>query len=112
MVLLFQNLCFLLKIRDSLLSEAAVKGVADVISPVLITILTTIAAFLPLLYVGGIMGKFIKVYPVIISAALILSFLEAVFILPGHLAHIKDGKKKVPKKRFEKFAEGYKKTAA
>ena len=90
-------------------AEAAVKGVADVISPVLITILTTIAAFLPLLYVGGIMGKFIKVYPVIISAALILSFLEAVFILPGHLAHIKDGKKKIPKKRFEKFAEGYKK---
>ncbi len=90
-------------------AEAAVKGVADVISPVLITILTTIAAFLPLLYVGGIMGKFIKVYPVIISAALILSFLEAVFILPGHLAHIKDGKKKIPKKRFEIFAEGYKK---
>ena len=90
-------------------AEAAVKGVADVISPVLITILTTIAAFLPLLYVGGIMGKFIKVYPVIISAALILSFLEAVFILPGHLAHIKDVKKKTPKKRFEKFAEGYKK---
>ena len=89
--------------------ESAVKGVKDVISPVLITILTTIAAFLPLLYVSGVMGKFIKVYPVIISAALILSFFEAVFILPGHLAHIKEKKKKEPKKRFENFAELYKK---
>ena len=91
-------------------SEAALKGVTDVLSPVLITILTTIAAFLPLLYVGGVMGKFIKVYPVIISAALILSFMEAVFILPGHLAHSKDKKiKKESKNRFEIFSGSYKK---
>ncbi len=90
-------------------ADAAVKGVKDVLSPVLVTILTTIAAFLPLLYVGGIMGKFIRVYPVIISAALILSFLEAVFILPGHLAHIKNKKSKTIKNRFEKFAQLYKK---
>ncbi len=89
-------------------SEAALKGVTDVLSPVLITILTTIAAFLPLLYVGGVMGKFIKVYPVIISAALILSFMEAVFILPGHLAHSKKIKNK-RKNRFEIFSNSYKK---
>ncbi|MDX9801945.1 MAG: efflux RND transporter permease subunit [Spirochaetia bacterium] len=73
--------------------EATLAGVKEVLSPVVITILTTIAAFLPLLYISGTMGKFINVYPVIISAALILSFLEAVFILPGHLTHVK--KKKV-----------------
>ena len=89
-------------------SDAAVKGVADVLSPVLVTILTTIAAFLPLLYVGGIMGKFIMVYPVIISAALVLSFMEAVFILPAHLAHIKNKKNKPSKNRFEVFSEFYK----
>ena len=101
---------FTYKKQGMLPSEASLKGVTDVISPVLITILTTIAAFLPLLYVGGIMGKFIKVYPVIISAALILSFMEAVFILPGHLAHIK--KRKTEKKRkdhFEIFSTAYKK---
>ena len=103
---------FTFKKQGMLSSEASLKGVTDVISPVLITILTTIAAFMPLLYVGGIMGKFIKVYPVIISAALLLSFMEAVFILPGHLAHIKTKKKEKKKKRkdrFEIFASGYKK---
>ncbi len=89
--------------------KAALIGTKEVLAPVTVTILTTIVAFLPLLYVKGIMGKFIRPYPIIISAALIASFLEAVFFLPNHLSHGKKLKAK-PKKWFKPVIKVYKKT--
>lgn len=73
--------------------KAVIKGLKEVLAPVVITILTTIVAFLPLLAVGGKMGKFISIYPIIITVALAASFFEAVFLLPNHLAHGKVKKK-------------------
>lgn len=69
--------------------SAAVSGVTAMLPPVLVTTLTTIAAFIPMLAVKGMMGKFIYIFPVIITATLIASLIEALFILPSHLAHIK-----------------------
>ncbi len=89
-------------------SEAALLGTKEVLAPVTVTILTTIVAFLPLLYVKGIMGKFIRPYPIIISAALIASFLEAIFFLPNHLSHGKDIKSK-PKEWFNPVIKTYRK---
>ncbi|MCD6580060.1 efflux RND transporter permease subunit, partial [bacterium] len=88
--------------------DAAILGTKEVISPIIVTVLTTIVGFLPLLYVTGIMGKFISVYPIIIAAALIASFLEAVLFLPNHLAH---GKQRPIKETdwFTPFTKGYKK---
>ncbi|MBN1498966.1 MAG: efflux RND transporter permease subunit [Spirochaetes bacterium] len=70
-------------------NESIVNSVISILSPVTITILTTIAAFLPMFAIKGMMGKFIYIFPVIITASLIASFFEATFILPSHLAHIK-----------------------
>ena len=67
--------------------NAAVAGTKSVLAPVTVTIVSTIAAFLPLLTIKGMMGQFIKFFPIIISAMLIFSLFEAVFILPNHLAH-------------------------
>jgi multidrug efflux pump subunit AcrB len=67
--------------------DAAVAGVTEVGAPVLVTILTTVAAFLPLLAIKGMMGKFISVYPVIITVTLLASLVEAFLLLPNHLAH-------------------------
>jgi multidrug efflux pump subunit AcrB len=67
--------------------EAAITGTKEVFAPVLVSILTTIFAFLPILLIKGGMGKFIYIYPVIISAVLLFSLFEAVTILPNHLAH-------------------------
>ncbi|MCD6384796.1 efflux RND transporter permease subunit [Candidatus Sumerlaeota bacterium] len=67
--------------------QASIEGTAQVGWPVIMTILTTVVAFLPLFYVSGIMGKFIAVMPVAIIATLLFSLFEALFILPAHLAH-------------------------
>lgn len=65
--------------------QAAIKGAGEVIAPVAATIITTIAAFFPLMYLGGILGKFLRYIPLMVIVALCASVLEAFFILPSHL---------------------------
>lgn len=67
--------------------RAAIEGTAEVVPSVMASVTTTIIAFGPLLFVSGIMGKFISVLPFAVIAMLILSLLESIFILPCHLAH-------------------------
>jgi multidrug efflux pump subunit AcrB len=70
--------------------KAAVDGVSEVGMPVVAAILTTIVAFLPLFYVGGIMGKFISILPAVVIACLVVSLVECLFLLPAHLSHLPD----------------------
>ena len=72
--------------------QAAVEGAREMAVPVIFSVLTTIAAFLPLLHVSGIFGKFMFAIPVVVISVLAISLLEAIFILPSHLAHLKDRK--------------------
>ena len=67
--------------------QAAKEGVASVISPVIVSILTTIVAFLPMLTIGGVMGQFIRVFPIVVTAMLLASLFEATLMLPNHLGH-------------------------
>ena len=64
--------------------QAALRGTREIIAPVVAATLTTVVAFLPLLAIGGRMGEFVKVIPVVVSAALLGSLLEAFFVLPSH----------------------------
>lgn len=66
--------------------QAAVDGAYEIAGPVIFSVLTTVAAFLPLLFVSGIMGKFIKVIPFIVISILAVSLIESLFILPAHLS--------------------------
>jgi multidrug efflux pump subunit AcrB len=66
---------------------AAVDGTYEVLPSVVASITTTIIAFAPLLFVPGIMGKFIAVMPIAVISMLALSLFESAFILPCHLAH-------------------------
>ena len=68
-------------------AEAAVEGTVEVGRPVTATILTTVAAFLPILLVGGTTGNFMRPLPILVSVCLVVSLVEAVTILPAHLAH-------------------------
>jgi len=77
--------------------EASLKGVSEIFWPVLATVTTTIAAFLPILLMGGIWGDFIRAIPIVITIVLLASLFESVFILPSHLAHITLKKKEKPK---------------
>jgi len=67
--------------------EAVVEGTAGVMRPVLASILTTCAAFLPLYFFTGHFGQFIVYIPAIVFLMLGASMLESFFILPGHLFH-------------------------
>ena len=67
--------------------KAAVDGTYEVIPSVMASVTTTIIAFCPLLFVSGIMGKFIAVMPLAVIAMLVISLFESMFILPCHLAH-------------------------
>ena len=55
--------------------------------PVIFAVLTSVAAFSPLLTIPGTMGKFMKIIPQIVIATLIFSLVESLLILPAHLAH-------------------------
>ncbi|MEE2775945.1 MAG: efflux RND transporter permease subunit [Acidobacteriota bacterium] len=66
------------------LRRAAVFGAEQLMAPVIATVMTTVAAFLPLLLMTGMMGKVMGVIPVVICLALLASLLEAFFILPAH----------------------------
>jgi len=67
-------------------ARAAVDGTLEVGTPVVFSILTSVAAFTPLFFVEGMMGKFLGVIPVIVIAVLALSLVESLFILPAHLS--------------------------
>jgi len=71
------------------LLEAAIQGARDVAVPVTFSILTNIAAFAPLAFVPGIMGKIWRVIPLVVSSVFLISLLESLFVLPAHLAHTK-----------------------
>ena len=74
--------------------RAAIDGAREVYVPVIFAILTSIAAFSPLLTVEGSMGKIMELIPMIVILTLIFSLIESLFILPAHLAHAKIDTKK------------------
>lgn len=69
--------------------KAAVQGTKAVAGPVVFSVLTTVAAFLPLIFVPGTMGKFFGQIPAVVISVLMISLLESLFILPAHLGHTK-----------------------
>ncbi len=89
--------------------EAALVGTKEVFWPVLASTATTIAAFLPVLAIGGTMGAFVAVIPVVVSFALIGSLWEAYAVLPSHAAEMLKVKPKsrAESNRWRKGLEGY-----
>ena len=66
--------------------KAVMRGTAEVASPVIAFTATTIAAFLPLMLLPGIVGKFMRIIPIVVSLALVACLFEAFLILPSHMA--------------------------
>ena len=67
--------------------QASINGVKEVAQPVVFAILTTCIAFMPMLFVPGVMGKFFRVIPIVVISVLMISLVESLFILPAHLSH-------------------------
>lgn len=65
--------------------KAATAALKEVAAPVTTSVLTTMAAFLPLMLLPGILGEFMKVIPIVVTLALTISLLEAYWMLPAHV---------------------------
>ena len=69
---------------DSALSSVE-QGARRMLAPVLSSSLTTIAAFMPLLLIGGIIGSILRTIPIVVICVIIASLIESFLVLPGHL---------------------------
>ncbi|MCP4022735.1 MAG: efflux RND transporter permease subunit, partial [Desulfobacteraceae bacterium] len=67
--------------------QAVMDSMGQIGGPVLMAVTTTMVAFLPLMHIVGIMGKFIKIMPQTVICILAISLVEALIILPAHLEH-------------------------
>lgn len=67
--------------------DAAILGTKDVAKPVVFSILTTILAFVPLLFIPGETGKYWWPLPVVVIVVLAVSLFEALYILPSHVTN-------------------------
>ena len=66
---------------------AAIVGALGVRAPVTVGVLTTMAAFAPLLFLTGQFGQILGVVPIVVITVLTMSLVEVFFILPAHLSH-------------------------
>ncbi len=85
--------------------KAAVDGAMEVGLPVLAAVLTTVLAFIPLMFIDGVMGKFIRILPIVVISCLLLSLFESFAILPAHLSHL-------PREKLEPDHNGKPKTTS
>jgi multidrug efflux pump subunit AcrB len=76
--------------------QAAVVAAREMAMPVTFSILTTVAAFSPLFFVPGTMGKVFQMIPTVVISVLLLSLVESFFVLPAHLGH--DPGKRLPRR--------------
>jgi len=70
--------------------DAATKGAREVALPVVFSILTNIATFIPLYFVPGHIGIMFKMIPLVVCVVFMISLAESLFVLPAHLGHTKE----------------------
>ena len=89
--------------------KGSIEGAQEIVVPVVFAVLTTVAVFLPLIFVPGMMGKIMGVIPLIVIPCLLFSLLESLLILPAHLAHMgstQGGTRRGPWGRFQGMIAG------
>lgn len=88
-------------------AQAAIDGASEVFAPVMSATLTTIAAFLPLMLMTGIMGKFMRVIPIVVSLTLVASLVEVFLIAPSHFTEWAGGHAKHTQRWFRRLRRIY-----
>jgi len=76
--------------------QAAIDGTQEVAIPVTFGVLTTVAAFMPLLLIEGVRGKIFAQIPMIVIPVLLFSLIESKFVLPAHMKHLNFHKPETP----------------
>ena len=86
--------------------DAATEGTQEVALPVTFGALTTIVAFIPLMFFEGFYGSFTRQIPPVVTAVLVFSLIESKLCLPSHLKHVK-----VHRRHFNAFERFQKRVA-
>ena len=84
---------------------AAEQAAIKMFVPVTAASLTTVAAFLPLITLGGTTGTILFAIPLIVICVVIASLIECFIVLPGHLRHSLVGTAERPMPRYRRFIE-------
>jgi len=87
--------------------HAAVVGTQEVAVPVTFGVLTTVAAFMPLAFIGGHRGAIFAQIPAVVIPVLLFSLIESKFVLPAHLKYIRLRPKGADQSRLERFQQGF-----
>ena len=75
--------------RGSHPTQAAIQGAQEVSVPVIFGVLTTVAAFVPIMMIEGFRGKIFAQIPLVVIPVLLFSLVESKLILPAHLKHLR-----------------------
>ncbi|MEM9625746.1 MAG: efflux RND transporter permease subunit [Pseudomonadota bacterium] len=86
--------------------DAAEQGVLHMVAPVTSASLTTIASFLPIFVIGGIIGTIIREVPLVVIAVLIASLIECFLVLPFHMRGALRERSR-PSRLRERFNQGF-----
>ncbi len=81
---------------------AAIRGVQRIKVPLTFAVLTSVVAFIPLLFIPGGIGDVWRALPIIMIAMLLVSLIESLLVLPNHLSHL-HGPEWVPANAFDRF---------
>ncbi len=81
---------------------AAIRGVRRIKVPLTFAVLTSVVAFVPLLFIPGGVGEVWRALPIIMIAMLLVSLVESLLVLPNHLSHL-HGPEWVPANAFDRF---------
>ncbi|MCU4675799.1 efflux RND transporter permease subunit [Catenovulum sp. 2E275] len=93
--------------------QAAIVGTKEVATPVTFGVLTTVAAFTPLLFIEGNRGAIFAQIPAVVIPVLLFSLIESKFVLPAHLKYLKVRQNQDPatqnklQQLQQKFATGF-----
>jgi len=69
--------------------ESAIAGTREIAVPVTFGVLTTVAAFVPLLMIEGVRGQIFAQIPLVVIPVLLFSLVESKLILPAHMKHVR-----------------------
>jgi len=87
--------------------QAAIAGAREVSMPVTFSILTNVVAFMPLYFIPGTMGKIFQAIPVVVVIVFLVSLIESLFVLPAHLAHLKENRRSGILGKLHHFQQGF-----
>ncbi|MFW6455952.1 MAG: efflux RND transporter permease subunit [Desulfohalobiaceae bacterium] len=76
--------------------QAAATGVREMAMPIVFSVLTNMVAFMPMFFIPGVMGKIFSNIPLVVICVFAVSLLECLFVLPAHLAHVREKRESGP----------------